>query len=224
MINNKEKFMHISLSESVYQILREQIITQQLKPGTRLLEENIAEDLNVSRTPVREALTMLAKDGLVKWIPRRGMFVIQLGRKDVEEVYDIRRALEGLAVELATPHIPDSDLEVMWETLKESEREFEAGNSRPFVESDTVFHDQICAASQNSRLIEQLSIIHDCILIFRTWEGAHYRPGTECAIKEHRKILDVLAKRDPQLARGEIEQHIEKVKRRLLEHYPFDEK
>lgn len=88
----------ISMSEQVYENIKKDILENRLKPGEKLVEENLARENNVSRTPVREALKQLDQDGLITYFPRRGYFVSQISMKDMQELYDVREVLEGLAI------------------------------------------------------------------------------------------------------------------------------
>ena len=101
------------LRELVFESLREAIIQGKLGPGERLMEIQLAEEMGVSRTPVREAIRKLELEGLVVMIPRKGAYVAGLSLKDIADVFEIRRALEGLAAELASERATDEELEQM---------------------------------------------------------------------------------------------------------------
>ncbi len=101
---------HSNLSHRIYEILKDQIINEELAPGERLLDDKLASSFGVSRTPVREALTRLTSEGLVEITPRSGIYVKKLTRKDVEEIYKIRKVLEGLAAREATSIIDGKKL------------------------------------------------------------------------------------------------------------------
>ncbi|MBC8462449.1 MAG: GntR family transcriptional regulator [Deltaproteobacteria bacterium] len=217
------KITHSNLNKKAEEILKQQIIKQELPPGTHLKEHKIAEELGVSRTPVREALAALVKAGLVEEIPRRGTYVIELTRKDVQEIYTIREVLEGLATKLATPFFSDEELQAMGAVLTEAENKLKGGNFQLFLKIDTEFHDTIIENSQNERLQNLLSGIHDQIMIFRTWEASIGLDKVSLAIHEHTAILDALMHRDASLAEKRMVQHIERVKQSLLTGYPSQE-
>ena len=212
---------HLTLSERVQSILRERIIDQQIAPGRRLVAESIAQELGVSHTPVREALSALHKTGIVEYIPRKGAYVIRLGKSDVDEIYDMRKVLEGLAVYRATSRVSEGNLAKIREDLEFSERGFEKGNVKAYVEGDTSFHDRIIANCGSRRLQEQLDRIHDLVLLYRTW-GATHRPLMSLSVKEHREVLDGMVQRDQNRAEEWMRQHVESNKIWQLENYPFD--
>jgi len=217
----QQKLNHFNLYQKIQELLREQIIYQQIKPGTRLVEEDIARELGVSRTPVREALTALVQRGLVESHPRRGMYVAKLNRIDVSEIYEIREALEGLLAFQVASLIPNDTIENLKQMHQSAEIAFKNGNLAHCIEVDTKLHDTILANASNCRLIQLLEGIHDQILIFRIWESK--RPErVELSLKEHRSIIEALAMREADLARSNMIKHIERVRQGLLEKYPFD--
>ncbi len=220
-IFSNEKLSHLSLSEKVQEILREKIINQQIAPGTKLVEELIAQELGVSRTPVRQALNALSKTGLFKYIPRKGMYTIQLTKKDVDELYDIRMVMEGLAIYRATLRIGKEDLADMCKEQEFAEQEFQKGNLEAFINVDTRFHDRIIANCENQRLQDQLDRIRDLIFMYRLWCITRY-PRVHLSLKEHRELLEGMIRRDQEYAEKCMRQHIELAKIWLLEKYPFE--
>ena len=112
------------LRDVVFETLRDAIITQVLKPGERLMEIQLADEMGVSRTPVREAIRKLELEGLVIMVPRKGAYVAGVSMKDIHEVYEVRAALEMLAVSLAAERITDEELDALErQVLRESEAE-----------------------------------------------------------------------------------------------------
>jgi len=217
----QQKLNHFNLYQKIQELLRQQIIYQQIKPGTRLVEEDIARELDVSRTPVREALAALVQRGLVESRPRRGMYVVKLNRVDISEIYEIREALEGLLAFQVASRIPENAIESLKQMHQSAEIAFKNGNLAHCIEVDTKLHDTILAYSSNHRLIQLLEDIHDQIMIFRIWESK--RPErVELSLKEHSDIVEALAMREADLARSNMIKHIERVRRGLLEKYPFD--
>lgn len=222
---SSKQVQHYSLTEKVHELLKHQIINQQLRPGQRLVEDEIAKELGVSRTPVREALYALASDGLVTFVQRKGAYVIQLTRKDVQEIYDIRKFLEGLATLLATPSISDEQLREFAEAIKgieqkrTSEAEISADIER-FTMIDMRLHDVIIEQSQNQRLIQMLSSIHDQIHIFRVWE-AKFPDRRMKALEAHKAIFNSIIERNAEKASELMMMHIEDAKQGILERYPF---
>ncbi len=216
----QQKLNHISISQKIKNLLREQIIKQQIRPGTRLVEEDIARELGVSRTPVREALSALAQRGLVESHPRKGMYVIKLTKNDVDEIYEIREALEGLVAYHAAIQMPDKELQKLKSMQESAEIAFGIGDLEHCIEIDTSLHDTIMSYSHNSRLVNLLESIHDQILIFRIWESKRAE-RVKLSLEEHRAIIEALVVRDPEMAKDKMMDHIKRVRIGLLEKYPL---
>lgn len=216
-----KKLEHSNLSEKVRMRLKQLIVNHNLKPGTRLKEDEIADELEVSRTPVREALLALAQDGLVTFIPRKGAYVIEITRKDVEEIYAIREVLEGLAVKLACPFLTDKELQTLANDHLEAAERLKKNDFHFFVEIDTQFHDLIVEKSGNGRLHNLLQTIHDQILIFRTWEAEKYHDNILNALDEHKSILEGLISRREDETEKRMREHVKRVKQSILANYPF---
>lgn len=203
------------LREIVFDTLREAIINQILKPGERLMEVQLAEELGVSRTPVREAIRKLELEGLVIMVPRKGAYVSGISLKDITEVFEIRIALETLAAGLAARRITEEELEEMERQLVRESEETEVSNLRSIVEIDTDFHDLLYKASRNQKLIEIISNLREQLHRFRSASLA--RPGRgKTALEEHKKIVEALAARDVELVEKLAKIHIERAEQAFM--------
>ena len=139
------------LREVVCETLRDAIRKGVLKPGERLMEIQLAEELGVSRTPVREAIRKLELEGYVIMMPRRGTYVANLSIRDVNEVFEIRTTLDSLASGLAAERITDEELERLQHLLVAIGGYIEANDMDKIVETDMEFHDILYQASRNTR-------------------------------------------------------------------------
>lgn len=203
------------LREIVFETLRDAIINQVLRPGERLMEIQLAEELGVSRTPVREAIRKLELEGLVVMLPRRGAYVAGISMKDILEVFEVRAALEALAASLAAERITDEELDEMERQLVKETEETEANNLRNIVEIDTTFHDLLYKAARNERLVNFVNLLQEQLHRFRSASLA--RPGrSKTALEEHRKILEAIAARDAKLAERLAREHIENAEQAML--------
>jgi len=193
------------LREIVLEALREAIINGVLIPGERLMEIQLAEEMGVSRTPVREAIRKLELEGFVVMIPRKGAYVAGVSFKDVKDVFEIRAALEGLAAGLAAEKVTQEEVEQMERALH---YEREPDSLEEMVQSDTDFHALLYKASRNERLISILANLREQIQRFRTTSLAvPGRPKT--AIQEHRAMVDAIARHDVEDAQSLAAAHIE---------------
>ncbi|MGL6015391.1 MAG: GntR family transcriptional regulator, partial [Selenomonadaceae bacterium] len=149
------------LREVVCETLRAAIRKGILKPGERLMEIQLAEELGVSRTPVREAIRKLELEGYVIMMPRRGTYVANLSIRDVNEVFEIRTSLDSLASGLAAERITDEELERMQRLLVMIGEYIEKNDMEKIVETDTEFHDILYQASRNTRLVGIISNLRE---------------------------------------------------------------
>lgn len=204
------------LRELVLEALREAIFNGVLQPRERLMEIQLAEELGVSRTPVREALRKLELEGFIVMVPRKGAYVADLSLKDIEDVFEIRIALEGLAASLSAERITDEELELMERLLAEKAEAINSLNMEKLVEVDTQFHETIYHASRNERLSSIISNLREQIQRYRTTSLAY--PGRmQRSLEEHRSIVEAIQARDPVLAKQLVQDHIENAENTLLE-------
>ncbi len=203
------------LREVVCETLREAIRTGILQPGERLMEIKLAEELGVSRTPVREAIRKLEMEGYVIMMPRRGTYVANLSIRDVNEVFEIRTSLDSLASGLAAERITDEELEQLERLLVLIGEYIEKGDMEKIVETDTEFHDILYQASRNSRLIGIILNLREQLTRFRAMSMAY--PGRlKETLEEHSRIVEAIADGNVKAARKASELHMEQSEKTLL--------
>lgn len=196
-----------ALSTLIADRLREMITSGQLAPGERLKEAELADSMTVSRGPVREAISLLGREGLVESQRHRGARVITLSYADIEEIYSMRLAIERLAMERCAERIDApllADLDAVIEQMKSIPSE-ESDNEH--VRLDLEFHDLIYAAADHSRLLRTWGVLRSQVSIFlnaRT-DRSEFRSKLHV---EHQEMRDVLATGDQQAAVLAIEKHI----------------
>jgi DNA-binding GntR family transcriptional regulator len=200
-------------ADPVYRELRRLIIEGVYSPGARLIEERLAADFGVSRTPVRQALARVAAEGLARIYPNRGAVVRSFTRDDLVQNFDLRAVLEGLAAHQAASRIDAGQIA----TLERAAAALEAAPQQPFashseevrylVQHNHTFHSTIIAASGNQRLADILPLVVDVPLQFRSfyWYGPEERGFSNFF---HRGILNALRQRDPDRARAVMQEHI----------------
>jgi len=203
------------LREIVFEALREAIIQGRLKPGERLMEIQLAEDMGVSRTPVREAIRKLELEGFVVMIPRKGAYVAGISLHDITDVFEVRAALESLAAGLAAERISEEELEELERSHAQIAEVSDGSKLDTVVERDIKFHDTIYKASRNKVLIQIILRLQDQLRRFRSTTLA--QPGrTRVAVKEHRQIVDAISSRDVELAQVLAREHIENAEQSML--------
>lgn len=203
------------LREVVCETLRSAIRKGVLQPGERLMEIQLAEELGVSRTPVREAIRKLELEGYVVMMPRRGTYVASLSIRDINEVFEIRTSLDSLASGLAAERITPEELERLERLLVLISEYIERGDMDKIVETDMQFHDLLYQASRNARLVGIIFNLRDQLTRFRTISMGH--PGRlEETLEEHRRLVEAISQGDVELAQKAAEKHMERAEHTLL--------
>lgn len=198
---------YLPLRDVVFQTLREAILRGDLKPGERLMELQLASKLGVSRTPIREAIRMLEQEGLTVTVPRRGAEVAKMTLKGMEDVLEIRQALDELAVQLACVRITDEQLEELKERKTEFEISLKSADVTRIAEADVHFHDVIYDATGNPKLISLLNNLREQIYRYRV-EYIKDADNHPILIEEHAAICEALVRRDEEAARVSIRKHV----------------
>ncbi len=199
------------LGEVVFDYLRNAILSGELKPGERLMEVAIAEKLGVSRTPVREAIRKLEKEKFVIMIPRKGAYVADLTKKDILEVLEIRKELEGFAAQLAASRMEPEELEKLGTILEDFNTCLEDMDKKRMIEVDNAFHSTIFDASKNSRLMHMIYDLHDQFQRFRLIYFSEFNNFKEIQAS-HIKIYEALSAKDEKGARREAEAHVDLIR------------
>jgi DNA-binding GntR family transcriptional regulator len=201
----------LSLGIQAYQGLKRLILEGRVAPGEKLNEMELAGALGISRTPIREAMNRLEKEGLVEILPQRGAFVVQFSEKDIFELFLLRENLEGLAARLAAAKITDSSLARLDSCMNGFQEPFGDKEIQRYAREDFKFHQGIVLLSDAGRLIRMVSSLHDHIRIFRlTSRGVPDRMKSSLA--EHRQIIKALRKKDPEESEKRMRQHIRRVR------------
>lgn len=201
--------LSLPLREVVFLRLRQAILQGDLQPGERLMEIQLANQLGVSRTPVREAIRKLELEGLVTMIPRRGAEVANITKRDMQDVLEVRSTLEELAVELCCNRITEDELIELKNGSKVFEAAVRSGDVLTMADADIKFHDIIYRSTGNRRLIQIINNLREQIYRYRL-EHIKNESTRESLIDEHNEILERIMKRDVEGARNSIREHIYK--------------
>lgn len=203
---NSDTFL--PLRDVVFHTLRDAILRGDLQPGERLMEIHLANELGVSRTPVREAIRMLEKEGLAVTIPRRGAHVARMTEKDLEDVLEIRDVLDELAARDACERMDGEDFEALEQALDDFRRVARSRDVRAVTEADEKFHDVIYAGSKNPKLVSIVKNLKEQMYRFR-FEYLKKMDDFTPLTKEHEAILQALKDRDRNLVSQKMHDHLQ---------------
>ncbi|WP_308282969.1 GntR family transcriptional regulator [Pseudonocardia nigra] len=200
------------LRDRVRDELRARIADGRIGPGERLYETAIAEELGVSRLPVREAIRMLESEGMVSVLPRRGgVLVRQLDRRDVEDLFDVREALEVLAARRAAERAGPEELDGLARLLDETRRALDAGDSAAVDAANTAFHEQIYRLGRNQLIPEMLGPLTGRLHWLFRQNVEHER-----VLGDHERLHRALVAGEPDLAAAAALEHIRSSRRMVL--------
>jgi len=188
---------HNSLNETAYDIIREKILRGEYEPGSRLREDLLAEEISMSRTPVREAINRLVADGLIINRARKGVYLIQPEDHEIEDYIDIRCSLEKLSVEKCIAHISPEQKELIHSNLQKFKAALEQGDFETCNTLDADFHMAIARIANNQKLLELLKEFSTFFQLARKTEKRKQpREKNEQTYKEHSRIVEAILASD----------------------------
>jgi DNA-binding GntR family transcriptional regulator len=212
------KLRYKNLETIVYEEIKSMIFQQKLPPNSKIVEEEISKQLNVSRTPVRTALTALVKDGLVKVITRRGAYVVSLALEDIEEIYVLREVLEGVAARYSAKNADKDFLSELEKALNTYKVSAESRDYDGCFRSDEIFHGLIHSASKNSRLISHIETLKNQIQLLK-FRSSNIPGRPLKSLAEHIEILNAIKDKDLDRSELAMRTHIRNAKEDLLNFY-----
>lgn len=202
-----------SLKQIAYRSLHKALMAGELKQGEIYKEKELSKLLSTSRTPVREALLELAAKGMVTFLPRKGIQINQFGVQDLNEIFELRKALELAAVEKVASTITQEDLQRLDAVLQEQRVNAEKKDVISFLELDREFHTLLTALTQNQRLVESLENIRDLLQVMSAFALATESRLME-VITEHEAVFEALSTMNSGLAREKMELHLEESRKK----------
>jgi DNA-binding GntR family transcriptional regulator len=206
------------LNESVYVALKEMILAGKLKPGVRLVHQDLADQLSVSRTPVRESLERLYQEGYAGRRSRRGYFVSEVGSSEVRDLYGTREALELYALKaVAARGFTATEVETLERLNEDYAKMFPASVNRARLQVDQNFHRTLASFAGNEHLCKTLVAVYERIDLKRRLDGYGLVVGDE-PLHEHQSLVAAIKKREYAKAEDILRNHIQKASIRLLEH------
>jgi len=208
---------NLSKAEKVYRILQEDIIERRLLPGQRLVERDLIEKLGISKTPIREALAKLKKEGLVKEDLHQSVLVTRILRKDALEIYNLREVLEGLSTKCAAENITSEQAKELHLIIQLSEDCIKKNNLKEYARLDLEFHNLIEIISKNERLYDMMQRLRNQTRILLSTSITLPGRGIRVSLNEHKKIVKEIVNRNPDLAEKMAKEHIKKTRKAVLD-------
>ncbi|NEE00708.1 GntR family transcriptional regulator [Phytoactinopolyspora halotolerans] len=196
----------VRVGERVYRALRHRIVMGELEPGERLSVPALARALGVSRSPVRDAVLQLVREGLAAETLNRGAIVASISRNDLVSLYEAREALEGMAARLATPNFTHELRRRLLTILTEHDEAVAGGDFDRHIEVDAAFHFQIRAAAGSPVIARMLDEIQGKVMI--AMRSTSVSGGMDRAVQDHRRIFEAIAAGDPDASEAAARRHI----------------
>ena len=209
MSNSSKSFSNsFSLTDEIADVVRERILKGEYERGEKIKENQIANELKVSRTPIREAFKLLENEGLIDYVPNRGCFAKGFTKQDVDDIYAVREALEELAVRWAVERITPEEINALEEQVDLMEFYSKKKDKKKVLELNATFHDVIYAAARSRFLAQVLRSYKE--YIEKTRKSIFYEQSyLESILREHRAIFQAIRERNADKAVEAIAKHLE---------------
>ena len=202
---------HENLDDKIYARLRTMIVEHHLLPGQRILQDRLAKEMGVSRTPLVNALKRLAQERLVEWVSRRGIYVKHFTKREMARLFEVREVLEGLAARLAALRIKLAEVDRLTEMFRELDFVPRPAGVRRYIEWDRFFHWRIVELADNPQLAAAMDSVN---MMFFAYQDGLVRLPAE-TFDEHMAILHALRRHDPDASEAAMRLHIRRSVERL---------
>ncbi len=208
ILANVDKIERESVTQKIISTLRSHMVSGEIRPGTRLVESRLAEQLGVSRAPLREAFLVLENEGLLRSERGRGTYVSEMSEDKCREIYALRAVLEGLAARLATQHATEEQLDQLSQIVQEMQEAARRSDTRRVIELDLEFHEFTWKLSGSECLRKVLHDMIGPVRMFLAVNTQAYRDLAGNALR-HKSLLDVMSSGDADKAQEMTIKHIE---------------
>ncbi len=211
----------VSIRDRIYSYIKQEILNSRIPEDAVLVETRLAEQMGVSRTPVREALHFLEREGLLELAPRSGYRLRRIDWDEFEEIVQIRKVIESLAAGWAMERIKPEELEALKENLRQSEANIRHGDLSGFPELDAHFHEILARASGSKRLIDLIQILRSDMVRYRI-KSLNQIENATLALDGHRRIFQCVMERNSSGLDDAVRSHLEQ-SRDTIRRCAFDE-
>lgn len=207
-----------SLGKKVYHKVKEKIIFRDLKPGERIIDREIADEFGVSRSLVRQALNILEKEGLVNSYPRTGYYVKEITKKDIRDIYNLRKLLEQHAAKKAVSKFSDDEIRGLEKLFKSAKEDLQDNLVEKLVRADAKLHRLIINKCCNRKIKEIIKKFNSFVLFYRVIDLTRENRA-QSSYEEHYEIFKAIKNRQPERTAELLGEHIEFSKSMILENY-----
>jgi len=198
-----------STSARIYETLRQMILTQELKPGERLVEAKIANILHVSITPVRQAFSFLSAQGLLTVFPYRGTYVTIMSQESANDLMNTRKVLEPVVADMAFPHLASTDADYLTKLCELSDISEQMGNLVESIEYDVRFHEFFFEKSRSPLMMDLWGLLRNRIIFFQCINRSKCHVDVPSLVNRHAKIIDAVRRLDKEALSNAIIQHLD---------------
>ena len=207
---------HLGLKQRAYNIIKSKLLSLEFDPGSRIREDILAEEISMSRTPVREAINQLAAEGFIEIVPRKGLFAVQLTLNEIKGLIDVRECLEKLALQKCIEKIDDEQIDKLRQLIDQFAEALGKEKYNECNQLDSDFHIAIAKVSNNKKLIEFILEIEEFMHIVRNLEKKRdAKARSTNALKQHEIIFRRIKDRDLSGAIAELENNIRSMKEHI---------
>jgi len=210
---------HDNLDDKIYQRLKAMITESQLEPGQRILQEQLARDMGVSRTPLVNALKRLTQEGLLEWLPRRAIYVKRFTPREVAQIFEVREGLEPMAARMAADRIDREEVDELEEMFREFTEDPTPAAVRRYLQADRYFHWRLVELAENPYLAAAMESVN---MMISAYQVGIPRSLSE-SLPEHRAILHALRKQDPEASEQAMRVHIRRSREKLKKDAELEE-
>jgi DNA-binding GntR family transcriptional regulator len=201
------KIPRANITEATYSAVKQVLLSSKYSPGGRVAIDELCRSLDVSRTPVFDALNRLETEGLVEIVPRKGVYLVTFSKEKAHELYAVREVLEGMATRLSAKNLTDKQLDQLRKNLEKQSSCLETGDTEGYASATIKFHNVILEAAANKTLERSLSAIYSQMEALRL-RTLYLPTRLRQSFAEHQQIFQALLKRDPELCEHEARKHI----------------
>ena len=212
----------MSLSEWAYKHIKEQVFDNELKPGSQLNIEELSKEMNISRTPIREALLRLKQNGFVVSFSNVGFFVRAITRDDFEDIFELRQLIESYATVKFVEQCTEDKLQGLLDVHKQCVKEAEAGNVKAFNEYDIRLHDMLIRCLGNKKICDVYDNVADLLYRLRVY-ALNSSENITHSLKEHENLIRAIERKDIAGSKLAMEEHICNIRTRLKKIVDFED-